>query len=79
MVEAAVYCTEARWVSVAWDLESEEAVADLGVPPDPSHPRLTAPNDSVASASSAGWAKDCPIDFRSCLASATVWNLQNAN
>lgn len=36
----------------------------------------TDPNDSVASVSSVGSAEDCPSDFRSCSANATVWNLK---
>lgn len=76
VVEAAVCCMEARWVLAAWDLELAEAAEDPEEPLDPSHLRLTAPNDSAVLASNADWAKDCLTDFRSCLANATVWNLK---
>lgn len=33
-------------------------------------------NGAAASASNVGLVKDCPTDFRSCSASAAVWNLK---
>jgi len=75
-VEVVVYYMEAKWASVAWDLELAEAAGDPEVPLDPSHPRPTALYDSAVSESNAGLAKDCPTDFRSCSADATVWNLK---
>lgn len=40
------------------------------------HPCPTGSSDSTALVSSVGSAEDCRSDFRSCLASATVWNLK---
>jgi hypothetical protein len=75
-VEVAVYYMEAKWASVAWDLGLAEVAGDPEVPLGPSHPRPTELYDSAGSGSSAGLAKDCPTDFRSCSADATVWSLK---
>lgn len=64
---------EARWVLVGWDLGWVE-VAEDPVVPDPSRPYPTGLHGSAASASNVGSVKDCPTDFRSCSASAAVWN-----
>lgn len=44
--------------------------------PDPFRLRPTGPNGSAASVSSVDSAEDCPSDFHSYSASATVWNLK---
>ena len=58
-----------------WDLGWEEVVEDPEVL-DLSHPYPIDLNGSVASVSNVDLVEDYPIDFRSCSASAAVWNLK---